>query len=259
MGCLRASEARLRAFSMSEKTSTRRRGCSPRGATPDWNLPEVYAFFSRSDRAARRDRLDRPKAGPAQRRPRSTARTPLGWKSSRAASYEASATEAEEALLARSRTASHYVGARRAHRRRFRGAPGRIREHRLEYAICRDDGFEAATAASARQLHADIPGNSPSNTNRATLRGGSRVRGAALSPGSRCAASVCRIRSSAAPFLRASMRAAASSRYSPSQGLKRHARIPRRGHVSRREIRVITELVGGSFGIRSYSYAEHVA
>jgi carbon-monoxide dehydrogenase large subunit len=124
-------------------------------------------------------------------------------------------------------------------------------------------GFDAATKSGAPQLHADIPGNlafeyesgdraaveaafaGVALTSRFTLRS-QRLVGNPIEPRA---------------FL-ASVDAASGvfTVYSPSQGMNNM-----RGFLSAatglpaEKIRVITELVGGSFGIRSYSYAEHVA
>jgi aerobic carbon-monoxide dehydrogenase large subunit len=124
-------------------------------------------------------------------------------------------------------------------------------------------GFDAAQAPGGAQLHADIPGNlafeyesgdraaveaafaRAAHISRFTLRS-QRLVGNPIEPRA---------------FL-ASFDATGSvfTVYTPSQGMNNM-----RGFLSAatglpvEKIRVITEHVGGSFGIRSYSYAEHVA
>jgi len=124
-------------------------------------------------------------------------------------------------------------------------------------------GFDAATRANAPQLHPDVPGNlafeyesgdraavdaafrRAALTTRYTLRS-QRLVGNPIEP-----------RAFLASFDPAS---GVFTVYTPSQGMNNM-----RGFLSAasglppEKIRVITELVGGSFGIRSYSYAEHLA
>ena len=124
-------------------------------------------------------------------------------------------------------------------------------------------GFESATAASASRLHADIPGNLAfeyESGDRAAVE--AAFAGAALK--SRLTVRSQRLVGN--PIEPRAFLASADAAsgvftvYSPSQGLN-----GMRGFLSSatglppERIRVITELVGGSFGIRSYSYAEHVA
>jgi carbon-monoxide dehydrogenase large subunit len=123
-------------------------------------------------------------------------------------------------------------------------------------------GFDAATRAGAPQLHADIPGNlafeyesgdraaveaafaKAAHVSRHTLRS-QRLVGNPIEPRA---------------FLASFDESSGFTVYTPSQGMNNM-----RGFLSAatglpvEKIRVITELVGGSFGIRSYSYAEHVA
>src|SRR5882672_2177753 len=124
-------------------------------------------------------------------------------------------------------------------------------------------GFEAATRAGAPQLHADIPGNlafeyetgdraavdqafaGAAHRSRFTLRS-QRLVGNPIEP----RAFLAQLDAASGVF----------TVYSPSQGMN-----GMRGFLSAatgmpaEKIRVITELVGGSFGIRSFSYAEHIA
>src|SRR5437867_10057752 len=124
-------------------------------------------------------------------------------------------------------------------------------------------GFEGATRLGAAQLHEDIPGNlafeyetgdsaavqttfaaAPLKT-RLTVRS-QRLVGNPIEPRA---------------FL-ASLDAGSGvfTVYSPSQGLNgMRGFLAAATGLPGEKIRVVTELVGGSFGIRSYSYAEHVA
>jgi carbon-monoxide dehydrogenase large subunit len=123
-------------------------------------------------------------------------------------------------------------------------------------------GFDAATGAGAPQLHADVPGNlafeyesgdraaveaafaKAAHVSRYTLRS-QRLVGNPIEPRA---------------FLASFEESSGFTVYTPSQGMNNM-----RGFLSAatglpvEKIRVITELVGGSFGIRSYSYAEHIA
>jgi aerobic carbon-monoxide dehydrogenase large subunit len=124
-------------------------------------------------------------------------------------------------------------------------------------------GFEAATRAGAPLLHADIPGNLAfeyETGDRAAVE--AAFAGAALKTrltvrSQRLVGNPIEPRAFLASFDQAS---GAFTVYSPSQGMNNM-----RGFLSAasglppEKIRVITELVGGSFGIRSYSYAEHLA
>jgi carbon-monoxide dehydrogenase large subunit len=124
-------------------------------------------------------------------------------------------------------------------------------------------GFAAATRAGAAQLHADIPGNlafeyesgdraavetafaGAAHISRFTLRS-QRLVGNPIEP-----------RAFLATF---DQRSGAFTVYSPSQGMNNmRGFLSAATGIPAEKIRVITELVGGSFGIRSYSYAEHVA
>jgi carbon-monoxide dehydrogenase large subunit len=124
-------------------------------------------------------------------------------------------------------------------------------------------GFEAATKSGAPQLHEDIPGNlafeyesgdraaveaaftGAALTSRLTLRS-QRLVGNPIEP-----------RAFLASF---DVRSGVFTVYSPSQGLNgMRGFLAAATGLPGEKIRVITELVGGSFGIRSYSYAEHVA
>jgi len=124
-------------------------------------------------------------------------------------------------------------------------------------------GFDAATRSGASQLHADIPGNlafeyetgdsaavdaafaGAAHRSRFTLRS-QRLVGNPIEP-----------RAFLASFEQAS---GVFTVYSPSQGMNgMRGFIAAATGLPSEKIRVITELVGGSFGIRSFSYAEHIA
>jgi carbon-monoxide dehydrogenase large subunit len=124
-------------------------------------------------------------------------------------------------------------------------------------------GFEAATAAGAPQLHADIPGNLAfeyESGDAAAVQaafGGAALKSRLTMRSQRLVGNPIEPRAFLASLDPAS---GVFTVYSPSQGMNNM-----RGFLSAatglpaEKIRVITELVGGSFGIRSYSYAEHVA
>jgi carbon-monoxide dehydrogenase large subunit len=124
-------------------------------------------------------------------------------------------------------------------------------------------GFDSAVREGAAQLHADVPGNlafeyetgdraavdaafaKAAHVSRFTLRS-QRLVGNPIEP-----------RAFLASFDAAS---GVFTVHSPSQGMNnmRGFLSAATGHPVEK-IRVITELVGGSFGIRSFSYPEHVA
>jgi len=124
-------------------------------------------------------------------------------------------------------------------------------------------GFDAATRPGATQLHEDIPGNLAfeyESGDRAAVEAvfaGAALKSRLTVRSQRLVGNPIEPRA----FL-ASVDAASGvfTVCSPSQGMNNM-----RGFLSSatglppERIRVITELVGGSFGIRSYSYAEHVA
>src|SRR6266581_2018013 len=124
-------------------------------------------------------------------------------------------------------------------------------------------GFEAATRVGAPQLHEDIPGNLAfeyetgdravveATFARAALRTRLTVRS------QRLVGNPIEPRAFLASFDAGS---GVFTVYSPSQGVNgmRGFLVAATG-LPPDKIRVVTELVGGSFGIRSYSYAEHIA
>jgi len=262
---------------MSEKTIRREDARLLTGGgryTADWNLPgQLYAFFLRSDRAhAEIVSIDAEAA---------TARKGVhlvltgadyagsGWKSlPGGVPYEGVGGQKQKKpfwpALAHGKV--HYVGQPVALIVADSAALAQdASEHiALEYRdLPAAVGFEAATAASASRLHADIPGNLAfeyESGERAAVE--AAFAGAALK--SRLTVRSQRLVGNPIEpraFL-ANVDAASGvfTVYSPSQGMNNM-----RGFLSSatglptERIRVITELVGGSFGIRSYSYAEHVA
>jgi len=124
-------------------------------------------------------------------------------------------------------------------------------------------GFDAAAKPGAPQLHAEIPGNLAfeyESGDRAAVE--AAFAGAALK--SRLTVRSQRLVGNPIEpraFL-ASCDAGSGvfTVYSPSQGLNgMRGFLAAATGLPGEKIRVITELVGGSFGIRSFSYAEHVA
>jgi len=124
-------------------------------------------------------------------------------------------------------------------------------------------GFEAATRAGASQLHADIPGNLAfeyETGDRAAVE--AALAGAALKSrltvrSQRLVGNPIEPRAFLASFDAAS---GVFTVHSPSQGMNNmRGFLSAASGLPTERIRVITELVGGSFGIRSFSYAEHLA
>ncbi len=242
--------------------------------TADWNLPgQLHAFFLRSDRAhAEIVSID---AGAA------TARKGVhvvltgadyaasGWKSlPGGVSYEGVGGQKQKKPFwpALAHRKVHYVGqpvalvvAESAALAQDAAEEIAVEYRDLPAAI----GFEGATRPGAAQLHEDIPGNlafeyetgdaaavqaayaaAPLKT-RLTVRS-QRLVGNPIEP-----------RAFLASFDAGS---GVFTVYSPSQGLNgMRGFLAAATGLPGEKIRVVTELVGGSFGIRSYSYAEHVA
>jgi len=242
--------------------------------TADWNLPgQFYAFFLRSDRAHAEIVSIDAKAASARRGVRLVLTgadyAASGWKSlPGGVPYEGVGGQKQKKpfwpALATGKV--HYVGqpvalvvAESAALAQDASEDIAVEYRDLPAAM----GFDGATRAGAPQLHADIPGNlafeyesgdraaveaafaaSPLKS-RFTLRS-QRLVGNPIEP----RAFLASVDPASGVF----------TVYSPSQGMNNM-----RGFLSAatglptERIRVITELVGGSFGIRSYSYAEHVA
>jgi carbon-monoxide dehydrogenase large subunit len=240
----------------------------------DWNLPgQLYGFFLRSDRAhAEIVSID---AGAA------TARKGVhvvltgadyaasGWKSlPGGVSYEGVGGQKQKKPFwpALAHKKVHYVGQPVALvvAESAALAQDAAEEIAVEYRdLPAVIGFEAATTSGAPQLHEDIPGNLAfeyETGDRAAVE--AAFAGAALK--SRLTVRSQRLVGNPIEpraFL-ASLDAGSGvfTVYSPSQGLNgMRGFLAAATGLPGEKIRVITELVGGSFGIRSYSYAEHVA
>ena len=262
---------------MSEKTIRREDPRLLTGSgryTADWNLPrQLYAFFLRSDRAhAEIVSID---AGAARARRgvhlvlTGEDYAASGWKSlPGGVPYEGAGGQKQKKpfwpALALGKV--HYVGqpvallvAESAALAQDASEDVAVEYRDLPAAV----GFDAATRTGASQLHADIPGNlafeyesgdraavdaafaRAAHVSRFTLLS-QRLVGNPIEP--RAFLASCDPASGVLTV------------YTPSQGMNNM-----RGFLSAAtglpldRIRVVTELVGGSFGIRSYSYAEHVA
>jgi len=262
---------------MSEKTIRREDALLLTGKgryTADWNLPgQLYAFFLRSDRAhADIVSID---AKAARARPGVHAvltgadYAASGWKSlPGGVAYEGVRGQKQKKpfwpAVAQGRV--HYVGQPVA--LVVADSAALAQDAAEEIAVEYRDlpaviGFDAAAKPGAPQLHQDIPGNLAfeyESGERAAVQ--AAFAGAAL----RTRLTVRSQRLVGNPiepraFL-ASVDAASGvfTVYSPSQGLNgMRGFLAAATGLPGEKIRVITELVGGSFGIRSFSYAEHVA
>jgi aerobic carbon-monoxide dehydrogenase large subunit len=242
--------------------------------TADWNLPgQLYGFFLRSDHA--HAEIVSIEVNAAAVRPGVRAvltgadYAASGWKSlPGGVSYEGVGGQKQKKpfwpALAQGKV--HYVGQPVA--LVVADSTALAQDAAEEIAVEYRDlpaaiGFDAATKSGASQLHADIPGNlafeyatgdaaavqaafaGAALKSRLTVRS-QRLVGNPIEPRA---------------FL-ASLDAGSGvfTVYSPSQGLNgMRGFLAAATGLPGEKIRVITELVGGSFGIRSYSYAEHVA
>jgi carbon-monoxide dehydrogenase large subunit len=242
--------------------------------TADWNLPgQLYAFFLRSDRPhAEILSID---AAAALERPgvllvlTGGDYAASGWKSlPGGVAYEGVGGQKQKKpfwpALATGRV--RYVGqpiamvvAESAALAQDASEDISIEYRDLAHAI----GFDAATRSGAPQIHDDIPGNLAFEYEsgdraaveaafaRAALKSRLTVRS------QRMVGNPIELRAFLARFDPAS---GAFTVHTPSQGMNNM-----RGFLSAAsglpadKIRVITEQVGGSFGVRSYSYAEHLA
>jgi carbon-monoxide dehydrogenase large subunit len=242
--------------------------------TADWNLPrQLYAFFLRSDRAHAEIVSIDARAATARKGVHLVLTgadyAASGWKSlPGGVPYEGVGGQKQRKpfwpALAIGKV--HYVGQPVA--LVVADSAALAQDAAEEIAVDYRDlpavvGFEAATKSGAPQLHADIPGNLAfeyESGDRAAVE--AAFAGAALK--SRLTVRSQRLVGNPIEpraFL-ASVDPASGvfTVYSPSQGMNNM-----RGFLSAatglptEKIRVITDLVGGSFGIRSYSYAEHVA
>src|SRR6266853_1097358 len=126
------------------------------------------------------------------------------------------------------------------------------RKSRSSTAICPPRSVSRGRRARARRsCTRTFPATSPSNTRRAALKTRLTVRS------QRLVGNPIEPRAFLASFDAGS---GVFTVYSPSQGLNgMRGFLAAATGLPGERIRVVTELVGGSFGIRSYSYAEHVA
>ena len=242
--------------------------------TADWNLPgQLYACFLRSDRAhAEIVSID---ARAAAERPgvklvlSGADYAASGWKSlPGGVAYEGVGGQKQKKPFwpALAQNKVHYVGQPVALVVAESAALAQdasediVLDYRDLPAVV---GAEAATRAGAPQLHGDVPGNlgfeyesgdraaveaafaSAALKSRLTLKS-QRLVGNPIEP-----------RAFLADFDAAS---GVYTVYSPSQGVNGMRGFLAAGTgLPGEKIRVVTQDVGGSFGIRSYSYAEHIA
>ncbi|HTF14538.1 MAG TPA: xanthine dehydrogenase family protein molybdopterin-binding subunit [Burkholderiales bacterium] len=262
---------------MSEKTIRREDAHLLTGKgryTADWNLPgQLYGFFLRSERAHAEIvsiEVNAAAARPGVRAVLTGADyAASGWKSlPGGVSYEGVGGQKQKKpfwpALAQGKV--HYVGQPVA--LVVADNPALAQDAAEEIAVEYRDlpaaiGFDAATKPGASQLHADIPGNLAfeyESGDRAAVQ--AAFAGAALKSrltvrSQRLVGNPIEPRAFLASFDAGS---GVFTVYSPSQGLNgMRGFLAAATGLPGEKIRVITELVGGSFGIRSYSYAEHVA
>jgi aerobic carbon-monoxide dehydrogenase large subunit len=242
--------------------------------TADWNLAgQLHAFFLRSDRAhADIVSID---AKAAAARPgvhlvfTGTDYAAAGWKSlPGGVPYEGAGGQKQKKpfwpALAQGKV--HYVGQPVA--LVVADSAALAQDAAEEIAVEYRDlppaiGFDAAAKPGAPQLHADIPGNLAfeyESGERAAVE--AAFAGAALKSrltvrSQRLVGNPIEPRAFLAQFDAAS---GIYSVYTPSQGMNgMRGFLAAATGLPPEKIRVITQDVGGSFGIRSYSYAEHVA
>src|SRR6266852_3500250 len=262
---------------MSEKTIRREDARLLTGGgryTADWNLPgQLHAFFLRSDRAHAEIVSIDAKAATARKGVRLVLTgadyAASGWKSlPGGVSYEGVGGQKQKKPFwpALARKKMHYVGQPVALvvAESAALAQDAAEEIAVEYRdLPAVIGFDAATTSGAPQLHADIPGNLAfeyETGDRATVE--AAFAGAALKSrltvrSQRLVGNPIEPRAFLASFDAGS---GVFTVYSPSQGLNgMRGFLAAATGLPGERIRVVTELVGGSFGIRSYSYAEHVA
>ncbi|MGB5080409.1 MAG: xanthine dehydrogenase family protein molybdopterin-binding subunit [Burkholderiales bacterium] len=242
--------------------------------TADWDLPgQLYAFFLRSDRAHAEIVSIEPGAAAARPGVRAVLTgadyAAAGWRSlPGGVSYDGVGGRKMKKpfwpALARGKVL--YVGqpvalvvAETAAHAQDASEDIAIEYRDLAAAI----GFETATREGAPQLHEDIPGNlafeyetgdraaveaafsRAALKTRYTLRS-QRLVGNPIEP--RAFLASCDPASGIFTV------------YSPSQGMNNmRGFLSAASGLPAEKIRIVTELVGGSFGIRSYSYAEHLA
>jgi carbon-monoxide dehydrogenase large subunit len=262
---------------MTEKTIRREDARLLTGAgryTADWNLPgQLYAFFLRSDRAHADIASTDTKAALARPGVHAVLTgadyTASGWKSlPGGVPYDGVGGQKQKKpfwpALAQGKV--HYVGQPVA--LVVADSAALAQDATEEIAVEYRDlpavvGFDAAVKAGAPQLHADIAGNLAfeyESGDRAAVE--AAFAGAALKSrltvrSQRLVGNPIEPRAFLASF---DAENGVFTVYSPSQGLNgMRGFLAAATGLPGEKIRVITELVGGSFGIRSYSYAEHVA
>ena len=262
---------------MSEKTIRREDARLLTGSgryTADWNLPgQLYAFFLRSDRAHAEIVSIDAKAAAARKGVHLVLSgadyAASGWKSlPGGVSYEGVGGQKMKKpfwpALAQGKVL--YVGQPLALvvADSVALAQDASEEIAVEYReLPAAVGFEASTRAGAPQLHADIPGNLAfeyETGDRDAVE--AAFAGAALKTrlavrSQRLVGNPIEPRAFLASYDAAS---GVFTVYSPSQGMNNmRGFLSAASGLPTEKIRVITELVGGSFGIRSFSYAEHLA
>ena len=262
---------------MTEKTIRREDARLLTGAgryTADWNLPgQLHAFFLRSDRAHADIASIDTKAALARPGVHAVLTgadyAASGWKSlPGGVPYDGVGGQKQKKpfwpALAQGKV--HYVGQPVA--LVVADSAALAQDATEEIAVEYGDlpavvGFDAAAKPGAPQLHADIPGNLAfeyESGDRAAVE--AAFAGAALKSrltvrSQRLVGNPIEPRAFLASFDAGS---GVFTVYSPSQGLNgMRGFLAAATGLPGEKIRVVTELVGGSFGIRSYSYAEHVA
>ncbi|HKC53540.1 MAG TPA: xanthine dehydrogenase family protein molybdopterin-binding subunit [Burkholderiales bacterium] len=240
----------------------------------DWNLPgQLYGFFLRSDRAHAEIVSIDAKAATARKGVRllltGADYAASGWKAlPGGVSYEGVGGQKQKKPFwpALAQKKVHYVGQPLALvvAESAALAQDAAEEIAVEYRdLPAVIGFEGATRPGAPQLHEDIPGNLAfeyETGDAAAVQ--AAFAGAALKTrltvrSQRLVGNPIEPRAFLASFDAGS---GVFTVYSPSQGLNgMRGFLAAATGLPGEKIRVVTELVGGSFGIRSFSYAEHVA
>ena len=240
----------------------------------DWNLPgQLYGFFLRSDRAHAEIVSIDAKAATARKGVRLVLTgadyAASGWKAlPGGVSYEGVGGQKQKKPFwpALAQKKVHYVGQPVALvvAESAALAQDAAEEIAVEYRdLPAVIGFEGATRPGAPQLHEDIPGNLAfeyETGDAAAVQ--AAFAGAALKTrltvrSQRLVGNPIEPRAFLASFDAGS---GVFTVYSPSQGLNgMRGFLAAATGLPGEKIRVVTELVGGSFGIRSFSYAEHVA
>src|SRR5882672_737196 len=242
--------------------------------TADWNLAgQLYAYFLRSDRAHAEIVTIDPSAASRRKGVRLVLTgadyAASGWKSlPGGVSYEGVGGQKQRKPFwpALAHRKVQYVGqpialvvAESAALAQDAAEEIAVEYRDLPAAI----GFEGATRAGAPQLHEDIPGNLAfeyETGDAAAVQAafaGAALKSKLTMRSQRLVGNPIEPRAFLASFDPGS---GVFTVYSPSQGLNgMRGFLAAATGLPGEKIRVVTELVGGSFGIRSYSYAEHVA